>query len=392
MHANTQEELQRRQAELNEATEREDSLHNETEGETEELQNGEVTNLDQKLDLPTHSDDLRLNFEVSISFFFLSFYLGACSIVFHSSQFPKTAPSLPPCLQRDLPLNFIDASNTIRDAILSDIPTQGDNSLVEEDLEYEDSNDEDEEVDIEDEEPDEAISQPILTSQAGDQAQASSSRIPTYLPTPKRTMAIEATPKASRIRPITSPEQTPRQYGRNNNLGKTPSKVQSRYQASSSTSMPKTPPRSYEVGATPSMSIFITPSKNQENLKDILPPFQSPWRSVNRAQKFPRKSIKTPGGGRPRISGWMTAHKPRPSRDALASSSSSSFIRTPLKSGKRLSSIIPPVNFILASGRRDGTGQGTPRASLDDVYEEVSFPFFFLLGLGLEANGLWHCY
>jgi hypothetical protein len=102
--------------------------------------------------------------------------------------------------------------------------------------------------------------------------------------------------------------------------------------------------------ATP--SFFYSPGDGMENLKEILPPFQSPWRSVARSKKSPRKS------------GRMSIHRPRLSKGRLASSSS--FVRTPLKSGKRLSSIVPPVSFPFAK-----LGQATPRASLDDVYEEV---------------------
>jgi hypothetical protein len=102
--------------------------------------------------------------------------------------------------------------------------------------------------------------------------------------------------------------------------------------------------------ATP--SFFYSPGDGMENLKEILPPFQSPWRSVARSKKSPRKS------------GRMSIHRPRLSKGRLASSSS--FVRTPLKSGKRLSSIVPPVGLPFAK-----LGQGTPRASLDDVYEEV---------------------
>jgi hypothetical protein len=139
------------------------------------------------------------------------------------------------------------------------------------------------------------------------------------------------------------------------------------------------------------MSRFITPSKNLENLKDILPPFQSPWRSATRilpsqhsTQKH--KSLRKSMGraGRPRVSGH---HRPRLSRGlgglgglggvGNGEQPSSGFVRTPLKSGKRLSSIIAPVQFQLHlnSARKSmaatGLGLGTPRASLDDVYEEV---------------------
>jgi hypothetical protein len=133
-----------------------------------------------------------------------------------------------------------------------------------------------------------------------------------------------------------------------------------------------------------------TKAKGMEELKDILPPFQSPWRSVNRSRTYwdtvtPRKSI---GKGRisghgvgPRVSG-TGGKRPRSSKGRVGSSSS--FIRTPLKSGKRLSSIIPPVSYAPLA-----FGQATPRVSLDDVYEEVSFflGFLFLIWLADDDQG-----
>ena len=139
-------------------------------------------------------------------------------------------------------------------------------------------------------------------------------------------------------------------------------------------SPPRTPQystakRRTPVRATP--SLFISPSRGMEDLKDILPPFQSPWRSVVRSNAYnrstprksvgltPRKSIGQTSRGQRRISG----HRPRLSKGLTGSSS---FLRTPLKSGKRLSSIIPPVGYLSAVPTH-----ATPRASLDEVYEEV---------------------
>jgi hypothetical protein len=109
-------------------------------------------------------------------------------------------------------------------------------------------------------------------------------------------------------------------------------------------------------------SFFFSPGDGMEDLKEILPPFQSPWRSVARSKKSPRKS------------GRVSIHRPRLSKGRLGSSSS--FNRTPLKSGKRLSNIVPPISFPFAK-----LGQATPRASLDDVYEEV----------GGKSLGPWEC-
>ncbi|KAG8802584.1 hypothetical protein FRC16_009257 [Serendipita sp. 398] len=133
------------------------------------------------------------------------------------------------------------------------------------------------------------------------------------------------------------------------------------------------PPR--DVMATP--SFFFSPSKNMENLKDILPPFQSPWRSVTRSRTYnhsPRKSGRV-SIGRPRLS----IHRPRLSGARLGSSSS--FIRTPLKSGKRLSNIIAPIQYTPIHR----LGNATPRASLDDVYEEVNEGHYISLFVKLST-------
>ncbi|PVG04890.1 hypothetical protein CPB86DRAFT_721454 [Serendipita vermifera] len=114
--------------------------------------------------------------------------------------------------------------------------------------------------------------------------------------------------------------------------------------------------------ATP--SFFMTPGDNMEDLKDILPPFQSPWRSVTRSRMFNQPT--------PRKSGRISITKPRISgaRRRLSKGqpgSSNSFVRTPLRSGKRLSNIVPPVNYTPSRA----LGPVTPRASLDDVFEEI---------------------
>ncbi|KAG8840921.1 hypothetical protein FRB91_005521, partial [Serendipita sp. 411] len=180
------------------------------------------------------------------------------------------------------------------------------------------------------------------------------SKIPLYVQTPKssRERKVPALPQT-----ITPPRRnillqslvTPK----TRNYTSSPSKRRSQ------AGLRTPPPRN--VMATP--SFFFSPSKNMENLKDILPPFQSPWRSVTRSRTYnhsPRKSGRV-SIGRPRLS----IHRPRLSGARLGSSSS--FIRTPLKSGKRLSNIIAPIQYTPIHR----LGNATPRASLDDVYEEI---------------------
>jgi hypothetical protein len=94
---------------------------------------------------------------------------------------------------------------------------------------------------------------------------------------------------------------------------------------------------------------------------DVLPPFTSPWRT-------PLKSSETP-------------HR-TPRKSVLWGSGT--FKRTPLKSGVRLSSILPPVHqsYYLAGVATVQPNLGTPRASLDEACDEVrihtvrlQFPF-----------------
>ncbi|KAG8804864.1 hypothetical protein FRC17_005887, partial [Serendipita sp. 399] len=209
-----------------------------------------------------------------------------------------------------------------------------------------------EEVDssTEDEEADKSIVSPLKRSPSKSPQKAS--KIPLYTHTPKASkeqksrLLRETTPPRSEVflPTLITPKPSTSRY----KSKKRPSHAGLR--TSQRTSM-----------ATP--SFFFSPSVNMENLKDILPPFQSPWRSVNRSRMFnlsPRKSGRV-SIGKPRLSG----HRPRLSGVRLGSSSS--FIRTPLKSGKRLSNIIAPIQY--SPVRR--LGNATPRASLDDVYEEI---------------------
>lgn len=123
------------------------------------------------------------------------------------------------------------------------------------------------------------------------------------------------------------------------------------------------------IPATP--SFFLTPKKGMEELKDILPPFTSPWRSANRSSthqgRTPRKSGRLSMG---RKSGRFSIGKNGPQLSNGRVVMSSSFVRTPLKSGRRLSSIIPPVSYA-------AVGFATPRQSLDEVYEEVCTPIIY---------------
>lgn len=190
-------------------------------------------------------------------------------------------------------------------------------------------------------------------------------RIPTISHTPKRNVSViqsRSTIKLPGLQQDTrlrsdDPETTPKHAQRPSTP---PTKTKHIVQNTpTSLTFSQTPSRRtrQKVQITPSRamatpSFFYSPGDGVEDLKEILPPFQSPWRSIARSKKSPRKS------------GRISIHRPRLSKGRLASSSS--FVRTPLKSGKRLSSIVPPVGFPFAK-----LGQATPRASLDDVYEEV---------------------
>ena len=115
----------------------------------------------------------------------------------------------------------------------------------------------------------------------------------------------------------------------------------------------------------PSISMTPLPSTNlsamfgdmtvDEGGTDILPPFTSPWRT-------PLKSS-------------QTSHR-TPRRSALWGSGT--FKRTPLKSGSRLSSIVPPVHqgYYLAGVAKVQPHVGTPRASLDEACEEVRIVYW----------------
>ena len=229
---------------------------------------------------------------------------------------------------------------------------------------------------LESEDDEETLDKTIGASSSGPpRSPLKSTRIPTSSRTPKRdTSTIQ--PKSTVRRPARGTadeldrfDMTPKRWGEPSTP---PRKDNQHFQQRTPTAVSffQTPPRhsKQKVQATPSKtmatpSFFYSPGDMMEDLKEILPPFQSPWRSVSRAQRSPRKSGRL-STGKPRVS----THRPRLSKGRLASSSS--FVRTPLKSGKRLSSIVPPVTFPLVK-----IGQATPRASLDDVYEEVSSLF-----------------
>jgi hypothetical protein len=197
-------------------------------------------------------------------------------------------------------------------------------------------------------------------------------------------------PKSSRSKIFTTPgrsndfgyqpwAETPRSSKRPKDVQRTPktgSKIPQMAHFGRGATM-RTPNK---VTATP--SFFMTPGDNMEDLKDILPPFQSPWRSVTRSKIFNQPT--------PRKSGRMSITRPRISGARRRSSkglpsSSNSFLRTPLRSGKRLSHVIPPVNYTPSRA----LGPVTPRASLDDVFEEVSILNFILAVKRLHADGLW---
>lgn len=186
-------------------------------------------------------------------------------------------------------------------------------------------------------------------------------RTPTSSRTPKRDMSIAQPWSSVKRQPL---QQDSKMSAKKTEPSTPPYKTNQRIleETPTSVSFLRTPPGHLKqrIQATPSRtmatpSFFYSPGDGMEDLRDIIPPFQSPWRSVSRVQKSPRKSGRM-SSGKP--------NRPRPSKGRLASSTS--FVRTPLKSGKRLSNILPPVTFPLAK-----FGQATPRASLDDVYEEV---------------------
>ena len=110
----------------------------------------------------------------------------------------------------------------------------------------------------------------------------------------------------------------------------------------------------------PSIAMTPLPSTNLSTMfgdmtvdqggTDILPPFTSPWRT-------PLKSS-------------QTSHR-SPRKSTLWGSGT--FRRTPLKSGSRLSCVVPPVHqgYYLASVAKVQANVGTPRASLDEACDEV---------------------
>ena len=122
----------------------------------------------------------------------------------------------------------------------------------------------------------------------------------------------------------------------------------------------------------PSISMTPLPSTNlsamfgdidmtmDQSGTDILPPFTSPWRtplkSSQTSQRTPRKSVL-----------W----------------GSGTFKRTPLKTGARLSSILPPVhqNYYLAGVAKVQPNIGTPRASLDEACDEVRIVYWVYTGI-----------
>ena len=122
----------------------------------------------------------------------------------------------------------------------------------------------------------------------------------------------------------------------------------------------------------PSISMTPLPSTNLsamfgdldmtmgEGGTDILPPFTSPWRtplkSSQTSHRTPRKSVL-----------W----------------GSGTFKRTPLKTGARLSSVVPPVHqdYYLAGVVKVQPNAGTPRASLDDACDEVRIVYWVYSGM-----------
>jgi hypothetical protein len=115
----------------------------------------------------------------------------------------------------------------------------------------------------------------------------------------------------------------------------------------------------------PSISMTPLPSTNLSTMfedmtmdqggTDILPPFTSPWRT-------PLKSSQTP-------------HQ-TPRKSVLWGSGT--FKRTPLKTGARLSSIVPPVHqdYYLAGAAKVQPNVGVPRASLDEACDEVRIVYW----------------
>jgi len=112
----------------------------------------------------------------------------------------------------------------------------------------------------------------------------------------------------------------------------------------------------------PSIAMTPLPSTNLSTMfgdmtvdqgnTDILPSFTSPWRTpIKSLRTTPRKSIL-----------W----------------GSGTFKRTPLKSGARLSSIVPPVHesYYLSGVATVQPNVGTPRASLDEACDEVRIVYW----------------
>jgi len=122
----------------------------------------------------------------------------------------------------------------------------------------------------------------------------------------------------------------------------------------------------------PSISMTPLPSTNisamfgdidmtmDQGSTDILPPFTSPWRtplkSSQTSHQTPRKSVL-----------W----------------GSGTFKRTPLKTGARLSSVVPPVHqgYYLSGVVNVQPNVGTPRASIDDACDEVRIAYWAYTGV-----------
>ena len=128
----------------------------------------------------------------------------------------------------------------------------------------------------------------------------------------------------------------------------------------------------------PSISMTPLPSTNISTMfgdmdmtmnqggTDILPSFTSPWRtplkSSQTSSRTPRKSVL-----------W----------------GSGTFKRTPLKTGARLSSVVPPVHqgYYLAGVAKVQPNTGVPRASLDEACDEVRIVHWVYTGI----PGRLHC-
>lgn len=136
--------------------------------------------------------------------------------------------------------------------------------------------------------------------------------------------------------------------------------------------------------STPNMMMNF--AGDQSLLKDILPPFQSPWRKRQFGNNGNRDSMaysEWPGSVRRSVS-------PRKSGLFGTPTQGGNFRRTPLKSGKRLSAIVPPLGsrgeeivrnggfgMSLNATLRGGMPNGSPRVSLDEESEEASHEAFY---------------